>query len=249
MAKAALHSAAGGKGQSAEPTRLQINTSYTSVAEFVRGFSGMVEANHVLVSLDAPRPCGSLCRFSVRLADGTPAFEGLGRIVEIDTVPQDRGAIGARLELVSVDEGSRAMHTRLLMARQEADADEDALFDGVTTMFARGTIPMFARPQLPLQPPPAEEETTRVCSAEDLASALDTLSIIEKQDSEDTRIVALGTLPPEALRPPTEVDREPERVSEPPRPRTPRVRVGVVLLVAGATAAAAAAGAAFAKLF
>jgi hypothetical protein len=248
MAIPHLHSVAGAADSTEAPSRLQVETTYASIEEFVREFSPVVEANHLVLTLDAYRPCGSLSHFSVRLADGTVAFEGVGCIVEL-IPPRDGRRLEARLELVSLDEGSAAMHTRLLVARQEAAADEDALFDGVTTMFARGTVPVLPRPRLPLAPPP-EEESTKICSPAELADALATLSTIEKQDSEDTRVVPADELPIAALRPQTEAQAQEAVAAAPRAARGPRVLVRRgLLVVATAASAIAAAGVAYLYLF
>jgi hypothetical protein len=83
------------------------------------------------------------------------------------------------------------------------DFDDDALFDGKTLMFARGTLPPT---QLPLQPPAPGEEITRVCSPTELADSLATMASIEASDVAATLIIPLDKPVPEIL----DAGREPD---------------------------------------
>ena len=76
------------------------------------------------------------------------------------------------------------------------DFDDDALFDGKTLMFARGTLPPT---HLPLQPPAPGEEITRVCSPTELGDSLAKMASIEASDVAATLIIPLATPVPELV--------------------------------------------------
>ena len=144
-------------GRAQPPTRLKIVTRYATVGDFIHGFCRAVGHGHVMVGFKGAHPFDSLWRFTICLANGTPVFEGVGRLEEIIPGRDEESGVGARLALEWLDSESSAMHRALLRARGEQRAERG--------MFARGTLPPFEQqPRLPLPAPDIDEgESEKTC--------------------------------------------------------------------------------------
>ena len=139
---------------------VKIVTRYATVTDFIHGFCGAVDERHVLVGLTVTHEMGSTLRFSVHLADGTPVFRGVGRVVALHHTRERRAPVLARVELDALRAESRVMLQRLLLARQAvliARASDAAAFGNDIPDYARVALPRVA----PLPPPQALATGTR----------------------------------------------------------------------------------------
>jgi hypothetical protein len=164
-----------------------IATPYSDVAELGQGYIERADGVRLLLALPRAVEPGEAVRFIVHLGDGTPAFAGAGRSVQVS----DQGkqvAAGERyetlVESLVFDERSQPVYDYIVAVRQmsyaqaEADADAQAADGGGEAVYESEepavTAAESARDTLA---PPAEPESrahsTRPQSEEVLRTSTD----------------------------------------------------------------------------
>jgi hypothetical protein len=105
----------------------EILTPYGEVAELGQGYVDRADGERILLTLPRAVGEGEAVRFIVHLADGTPAFAGAGRCVQVS----DQGAAAppadryeTLLDALAFDERSRPVYDYIVAVRQMAYAAE-----------------------------------------------------------------------------------------------------------------------------
>jgi len=106
---------------------LTVRTSYRDVSELAEGLISRVDEEKLMLPAAQPISDGVMVQFSVRLADDTPGFEGVGRCVASydngEEMPEeDRYDIV--LDSLQLDGRAQVVHERILLARETAARGE-----------------------------------------------------------------------------------------------------------------------------
>jgi hypothetical protein len=106
----------------------EVATGFTDVAELGQGFIDRVDGERILLALPREVAEGEGVRFIVHLVDGTPAFAGAGRAVQIS----DQGAQAGNdryetlLDSLAFDERSAPVYEYIVAVRQLAYSENTA---------------------------------------------------------------------------------------------------------------------------
>jgi hypothetical protein len=106
----------------------EVATGFSDVAELGQGFIDRVDGERILLALARPVPEGEGVRFIVHLVDGTPAFAGAGRCIQVS----DQGAEAGNdryetlLDSLAFDERSAPVYEYIVAVRQLAYSDNTA---------------------------------------------------------------------------------------------------------------------------
>lgn len=103
-----------------------VRTSFQDVAELGQGYLERADGERMLLPLPVEVSAGEGVRFIVYLADGTPAFAGAGRAVQVsdqgpDVAGDDR--YETLIDALVFDERSRPVYDYIVAVRQMAYAD------------------------------------------------------------------------------------------------------------------------------
>jgi hypothetical protein len=105
---------------------VEVATSYVDVAELGQGYVDRADGERMLLPLPRAVAEGEGVRFIVHLADGTPAFAGAGRCVQVDdrgsSMPADQ-RYETLLDSLAFDERSQPVYDYIVAVRQMAYAD------------------------------------------------------------------------------------------------------------------------------
>ncbi len=98
-----------------------IQTSFGGVAELGKGYISRVDGARILLPLATELKVGDGARYVVHLADGTPAFAGAGRVVEVSdqgrSVRKDQ-RYETMLDALQFDERSRPVYNYIVAVRE-----------------------------------------------------------------------------------------------------------------------------------
>jgi hypothetical protein len=216
----------------------ELATPFNDVAELGQGYIDRADGDRILLSLGRQVEEGEAVRFIVHLADGTPAFAGAGRCVQVsdqgaDVAPSDR--YETLLDALAFDERSRPVYDYIVAVRQMAYAAEAEAGTSETpedeAVYATGTsisawpeaAPTEQMNQLPAQLPPAAELADSEAPAERYAPPTDPSP--EPPADDATLSIApefLASVLPQPL--PTGILKRPAIVAhwQPMAPRPPR---------------------------
>ena len=103
-----------------------VRTSFQDVAELGQGYLERADGERMLLPLPVEVSAGEGVRFIVYLADGTPAFAGAGRAVQVSDQGPDVAADDRYETLIDAlvfDERSRPVYDYIVAVRQMAYAD------------------------------------------------------------------------------------------------------------------------------
>lgn len=106
-----------------------VRTTYQDVAELGQGYLERADGDRLLLPLPLELSMGEGVRFIVYLADGTPAFAGAGRAVQVSDQGGDVAAEERYETLIDglvFDERSRPVYDYIVAVRQMAYADMGA---------------------------------------------------------------------------------------------------------------------------
>jgi hypothetical protein len=101
---------------------IQLSTRCASIDEFVEKFASFAAEGTLVLPAASELPVGTEGRFVIRLKDQSAAMRGRCRVLEVNERPPPRAGetVGAgrrsvmRVELLEMDDDSRAVHRRLL---------------------------------------------------------------------------------------------------------------------------------------
>lgn len=107
----------------------EVATAFADVAELGQGYVDRVDGERILLSLPRAVEEGEGVRFIVHLVDGTPAFAGAGRCIQVS----DQGAQAAAaerfetlLDSLAFDERSAPVYEYIVAVRQMAYSEASA---------------------------------------------------------------------------------------------------------------------------
>jgi len=100
---------------------MEVQTSFADVAQLGQGYVDRVDGERMLLALGTEMAVGDVVRFIVHLVDGTPAFAGAGRCVQVSdqgpSVPaSDR--YETLLDTLTFDERSAPVYDYIVAVRQ-----------------------------------------------------------------------------------------------------------------------------------
>jgi len=103
---------------------VEVQTNFPGIAELGQGYVDRVDGRQLLLPLRSVLPVHAQVRFVVLLVDGTPAFAGIGRIVQVN----DRGAAVSEhyetlLDALNFDERSLPVYEYIVAVRQMVYSD------------------------------------------------------------------------------------------------------------------------------
>lgn len=99
----------------------EISTAFADVAELGQGYIDRVDGERILLSLPLSVPEGDGVRFIVHLVDGTPAFAGAGRCIQVSDQGEQVGAAEryeTLLDSLAFDERSAPVYEYIVAVRQ-----------------------------------------------------------------------------------------------------------------------------------
>jgi hypothetical protein len=108
-------------------------TPFGDVAELGQGYINRADGERILLPLPTECPVGEGVRFIVQLADGTPAFAGAGRCVQVSdqgegVAPNER--FETLLDSLAFDERSQPVYEYIVAVRQAVYAEGAPAADG-----------------------------------------------------------------------------------------------------------------------
>jgi len=106
---------------------LDVKTRHDDVAELIRHLASRVDDENIVLAGGKDIPAGEWVRFSVKLRDGTPVFEGVGRCAT--TVDNGYGAPTEEryeilLDQLQLDGRNEVLYERILLARSSLESGE-----------------------------------------------------------------------------------------------------------------------------
>jgi hypothetical protein len=104
----------------------EVATSFVDVAELGQGYVDRADGERMLLALSRAVPQGEGVRFIVHLGDGTPAFAGAGRCVQVSDQGKDVPAderYETLLDSLVFDERSQPVYEYIVAVRQIAYAN------------------------------------------------------------------------------------------------------------------------------
>ena len=107
----------------------EISTAFADVAELGQGYVDRVDGERILLSLPAAIAEGDGVRFIVHLVDGTPAFAGAGRCIQVSDQGDQVGAAEryeTLLDSLAFDERSAPVYEYIVAVRQMTYSDAAA---------------------------------------------------------------------------------------------------------------------------
>lgn len=99
----------------------EISTAFADVAELGQGYIDRVDGERILLSLPVAVPEGDGVRFIVHLVDGTPAFAGAGRCIQVSDQGDQVGPAEryeTLLDALAFDERSAPVYEYIVAVRQ-----------------------------------------------------------------------------------------------------------------------------------
>jgi|GEM_PF-3082976 len=146
----------------------EVPTHSVDVAALGQDYSDRVDGERILLGLPRALEIGDDVRFVVLLLDGTPAFAGAGRCVQVSDQGDDAGALRFEtlIDSLAFDERSQPVYEYIVAVRQiafqqgegaaeaEGEVDvavspeqepEQAPWDADATRIERGSVPPGAR--------------------------------------------------------------------------------------------------------
>jgi hypothetical protein len=183
-----------------------VRTTFQDVAELGQGYLERADGERMLLPLPTEVSAGEGVRFIVYLADGTPAFAGAGRAVQVsdqgvEAAPEER--YETLVDGLVFDERSRPVYDYIVAVRQMAYADLGAAAEAEA---AHGEEAVLE----------SEEPTTHSEAAS--PALLDDSMRSERGRTDPNEIVndTISFTPPEDIAPrETELESEPETEYEP----------------------------------
>ena len=153
----------------------EVNTPFNDVAELGQGYVDRADGERILLALPRATREGEGVRFIVHLADGTPAFAGAGRCVQVSdqgtTVPAE-ARYETLLDSLAFDERSRPVYDYIVAVRQMAYAGaeqegaasetEEAVYDSEEAVNSAWNEPAAAEPSVSDSAAPTAEVETVV---------------------------------------------------------------------------------------
>jgi hypothetical protein len=167
----------------------EIHTAFSEIAELGQGYVDRADGERILLTLPRAVAEGEGVRFIVHLVDGTPAFAGAGRCVQVSD--QGAGAPAADryetlLDALAFDERSRPVYDYIVAVRQmayaaEADAGgasgqvDEAMYETAASISAwpEAAPADQVRPPLEGRPPDQELDSFASLDAERTATPTD----------------------------------------------------------------------------
>src|SRR6185312_9377421 len=100
----------------------EIATHSVDVAALGQEYSDRVDGERILLGLPRPLSIGDEVRFVVLLLDGTPAFAGAGRCIQVSDQGQDAGTsrYETLIDSLAFDERSAPVYEYIVQVRQLA---------------------------------------------------------------------------------------------------------------------------------
>ncbi|MET0387636.1 MAG: hypothetical protein ABW321_16825 [Polyangiales bacterium] len=100
---------------------LEVTTAYADIAELGQGYIDRVDGERILLAFSHAVQSGAAVRFIIYLVDGTPAFAGAGRCVQVsdqgtDVAPTER--YETLLDSLTFDERSAPVYEYIVAVRQ-----------------------------------------------------------------------------------------------------------------------------------
>jgi hypothetical protein len=149
----------------------EVATNFTDVAELGQGYVDRADGERILLALPRAAHEGEGVRFIVHLADGTPAFAGAGRCVQVSdqgTQAPASARYETLLDSLAFDERSRPVYEYIVAVRQMAYAQpeegaaevDEAVYDSEDT--ASASWATVSRPEVHAPPPDSVSPTSEL---------------------------------------------------------------------------------------
>lgn len=159
----------------------EIATHSVDVAALGQDYSDRVDGERILLPLPRPLSIGDEVRFVVLLLDGTPAFAGAGRCIQVSDQGQDAGAsrYETLIDSLAFDERSLPVYEYIVQVRQLAyqQGEEQAADASGAAVEADVDVAVSDSPEWN-----HDADATRVSRGSIPAEALRMMKGVQKQD-------------------------------------------------------------------
>lgn len=105
-----------------KPVGLLVRLKHPDVGAFVASFATNISANGMQIRTRAPKPVGTVVRFDIQIAEGQRVMRGEAIVRWARTQDSEDGPPGMGLEFTELDEATRAIVNRMVMAQMLSGA-------------------------------------------------------------------------------------------------------------------------------